>query len=147
MKYQITYACGHAGTVCLYGPGKARERKLQWLAEQDCPECHNKAQQEKIDQSNAGLPELTGTEKQVIWARTIRANIMTDITREQNRIDEKIRNNDPAVDATKVSEYKEWCAKLTGWLHSQTAAAWWIDRRHQTWEAMVKEFIRKEVKK
>jgi len=28
-KYQVTYHCGHTGTVDLFGPSKQRENKLE----------------------------------------------------------------------------------------------------------------------
>lgn len=40
-KYDITYSCGHTGTVQLYGPGKERDRKIEWYETQaDCPDCY-----------------------------------------------------------------------------------------------------------
>jgi hypothetical protein len=39
-KYGVTYSCGHSGEVTLFGPGKERDRKLEWLArEGSCREC------------------------------------------------------------------------------------------------------------
>jgi len=45
-KYQITYSCGHAGTVELLGKIKERERKIDWYESQAvCPECYKKEMQ------------------------------------------------------------------------------------------------------
>lgn len=38
-QYTVTYACGHTGTLELFGKGKDREWKLQKAAEGDCPQC------------------------------------------------------------------------------------------------------------
>jgi hypothetical protein len=38
-KYNVTYACGHEGTVQLIGKTSERDRKLAWLATVDCPAC------------------------------------------------------------------------------------------------------------
>lgn len=39
MKYDVTYSCGHEGTVELFGPGKERDRKLAWIQGSAlCPE-------------------------------------------------------------------------------------------------------------
>jgi hypothetical protein len=38
-KYEINYKCGHKGTVDLYGKHKDRERKIEWLESDMCPNC------------------------------------------------------------------------------------------------------------
>jgi len=43
-KYQVTYGCGHTGTVDLIGPTKQRENRLEWLATQLCPDCWKEKQ-------------------------------------------------------------------------------------------------------
>lgn len=43
-KYQVTYRCGHTGTVDLFGPSKQRENKLEWLSTQLCPDCWKEEQ-------------------------------------------------------------------------------------------------------
>ncbi|MBO5449823.1 MAG: hypothetical protein J5994_10940 [Ruminococcus sp.] len=41
MKYDITYSCGHTGTVELFGKSDDRHRRLEWLKENAlCPECY-----------------------------------------------------------------------------------------------------------
>lgn len=41
MKYNVTYSCGHEGTVELAGKIADRERKLDWYASSGlCPECY-----------------------------------------------------------------------------------------------------------
>ena len=72
MKYEIEYACGHTGTVQLFGKTADRERKVKWLKTQLCPACE-KAEREKRYDAEAkeakekadelGLPELQGSEK------------------------------------------------------------------------------------
>lgn len=86
MKYNITYSCGHKGTVVLFGKGSDRKRKLYWYQETAaCPDCF-KAQKEAERQAAKekayaeakanNLPELIGTEKQVAWAITIRQDFI-----------------------------------------------------------------------
>lgn len=44
MKYNITFSCGHNGTVDLIGSGKERERKLDWYQTSGmCSECYKEA--------------------------------------------------------------------------------------------------------
>lgn len=35
MKYEVTFSCGHTGTVQLYGKGDERERKIRYAVYQD----------------------------------------------------------------------------------------------------------------
>lgn len=47
-KYDVTYSCGHEGTVDLFGKTSERERKLAWYESTAvCPECYKKQQREK----------------------------------------------------------------------------------------------------
>lgn len=53
MKYDITYSCGHTGTVELFGPGKDRERKLWWYSNKcDCPTCYEAQKAAKMAADN-----------------------------------------------------------------------------------------------
>lgn len=55
-KYDITYSCGHEGTVELLGKEKDRQRKIEWYESTGlCPECYKKEMREKeaIDVENA----------------------------------------------------------------------------------------------
>lgn len=77
MKYDVTYSCGHKGTVELYGKTSDREAKIRWYESSAvCPECYKKQQQEAADKTATEyeLPELEGSEKQIAWANTIRCN-------------------------------------------------------------------------
>lgn len=46
-KYIVHHRCGHEQEHVLFGPGKNRESKLQWLEQCDCTECWKKAEREK----------------------------------------------------------------------------------------------------
>jgi len=83
--YNVTYVCGHEGQIEVTGDKRLREWKI-CNAERDlCPDCYRK---KKFEESKAilteaqtlGLPELTGTEKQVAWAASIRKAILAHIT-------------------------------------------------------------------
>ena len=82
MKYEVTYSCGHVGTVHIYGTAAERERKIDWYEKYAvCPDCYEKARQEEAataaKQNKAdGLPALTGSEKQIRWAESIRKEKM-----------------------------------------------------------------------
>lgn len=128
MKYEIEYACGHNGTVQLFGKTADRERKVKWLETQICPACEHaeiekrRAEEATVAKEKAeefGLPELEGTSKQVSWALTIRDNI---IKRELDTLKRTQRRN---------SEAAENQRQFIDWLCQQNQASFWIDhRRH-----------------
>ena len=77
MKYDITYSCGHNGRIDLGGRTKDREYYLRREAEKLCPECQAKQDEKDFEEvrkswEEKGLPALTGTTKQILWADQIR---------------------------------------------------------------------------
>ena len=86
-KYDVTYSCGHSGTVELFGPWNERQRKLEWFSEKGvCPECYKKQQAEWVAKTNEGFPQLVGTEKQIAWAEKIRAEMIAQYADEIEHI-------------------------------------------------------------
>lgn len=87
-KYQVTHSCGHEQTHKLIGKHKDRERKLEWLATTLCAECYaakrdadNKVASDAAAEAAqaTGLPALTGSEKQIAWAETLRRTFLRDL--------------------------------------------------------------------
>ena len=118
MKYTVKMSCGHEVEINLFGKREDRERKIHYLEENGiCPACRQAEETKKA----AGLPDLTGSEKQVNWAVKIRNDIL-----------DKFNNV-----ASPAPEY----AKFMSWLKSQTEARWWIDRRDVMMRSIVKEWM------
>ena len=98
MKYYVTFSCGHEGEVNLYGKAAERDRRIAWYEKEGiCPDCYRKMKEEerrKADEERAAyadkieteynLPVLEGTEKQVSWARKIRAGVIRAWEAEHN---------------------------------------------------------------
>lgn len=90
MKYTVTFSCGHEATVDLFGKTSERDRRIAWYEKEGvCPDCYRKMKEEERKQADEELaayaekieteyklPELEGTEKQVAWARKIRAGVI-----------------------------------------------------------------------
>lgn len=77
MNTKGTYRCGHEGTANTYKQGKDGRETLEWIFNHnDCFECRKKAQNDLAQKrsNEIGLIELEGTEKQIVWATTIRQN-------------------------------------------------------------------------
>lgn len=117
-KYTVTHACGHEETVQLYGPTKERDRKLAWLAEQDCPECRRAA---KVAEAKAkGLTQ--GTDKQIAYAADILAKVRTDLN-EAIRAAMKGMTKETAAKAAALGS-AEATKRLAAALKEAEAAAW-----------------------
>lgn len=92
MKYDVTYSCGHTGTVELYGKTSERESKIRWYETTAvCPECYKKQQQEVATAATTGyeLPELEGSEKQVAWAKKLMESAITVLETEGRKTAEE----------------------------------------------------------
>lgn len=122
--YNITYACGHDGTIRLRGPKRTRE----WIAKSKeselCPDCYKKHLEEKrefertiarAEAKEQELTDLVGTEKQIAWAITIRAKYLS-------LLDETLQSLHLSneIDSVIFQEVIES-------IQNETAASWWID--------------------
>ena len=91
MKYDITYSCGHAGTVELYGKTSERESKIRWYETTAvCPECYKKQQEAAAETTTKyELPGLEGSEKQVAWAKKLMESAITVLETEGRKTAEE----------------------------------------------------------
>lgn len=127
-KYTVKFSCGHEGTVRLFGRSSERERKLKWLETQLCWDCQ-KAEQEKKYKEEAekgkefaeemGLPELTGTEKQISWALAIREKKL--------------------IGAESYKEYNNFDI-FYDWLANHKEAIFWIDHQNDSTQMLARVF-------
>ena len=128
----ICKTCGKTFEVVAYRQNSRMARQFEEWAEENIVECdackaeriaaqraeENAKAAEKV--AERGWPELTGSEKQVAWATTIRENGMDELLK---GID-KIRNSRHCdEEALKIGE------RAIEEMLSHTQASWWIDRR------------------
>lgn len=129
-KYTVTRACGHNETVVLYGKSRDREWRLEQVEPSKlCYECYQKQLAEQREKENReaaeaaramNLPQLTGTEKQVAWAETIRQKMLADIDKfVYGRIKPEHRNDIRIKEPVRA-------------IQAKTSASWWIDHRGET---------------
>lgn len=137
-KYEGTYSCGHEGVVDVIGPQKDRKWKVERYFSGLCPECYKKEQQRKIEEdrkialektAEMELPALTGTEKQIAWANTIRISSIESFTKKIDD-DKHLRlycsNSDeriPRVTKEELTDLIDYIAK------EYTSAKFWIESR------------------
>ena len=146
--YDITYACGHTGREQLYGKNEERERRLRYLEGCMCPECEKKnvarrVEEQRITDSAAGLPDLTGSDKQIAWARQLRKSFLEEWESFCNHV-EKQKNSFSSDHSPEEVEAEYKIAVKTLALAKEqtiahTSAYWWINNRSGCLEKAIVE--------
>lgn len=123
--YTIKFSCGHEERIQLYGKTADRENKIRYYErEGECSECYRKGLERARAKANeeaekkaeeSGLPQLTGSPKQISWATTLR----------QEFIDYVNENYEPTEEAPEMM--KEFMDRM---MKEHTTAKYWIENRH-----------------
>ena len=120
-KYKIKHPCGHETTANLVGPISKRQWQINKMEQENCRECHKeqKSKEAAIRAEEKALPNLTGSDKQVAWAITIRDKALQeygDFPELATQTSAKwwIDNRNRSVFTTstvseKIVEAKQWC--------------------------------------
>jgi hypothetical protein len=137
-KHSITHSCGHEVEHTLFGPYEGRRRRIEELTGTPCPACEQAKRTEATAAANAeaakaaseaGLPVLQGSEKQVAWAETIRMKAIAEA--------------EAAIARTATTpERQEQVAPLLAKLKAQDQARWWIDSRSKSGIELLKGMAR-----
>jgi hypothetical protein len=164
------YDCAECGAVVtvVARSRKEAERHAKYRESQHaiCDDCQRAAYAEQgakaaIANSEAGLPELSGSPKQIAWAEQIRATALADIEVLCAIVDASARGlaRDSAEVEAILSKSRmdihtcaqmarglkeicggpERCAAFLSVLRAQTRASWWIDHRSPYYPAMAEE--------
>lgn len=114
----ITYKCGHSDNVQIYGTNVhgERDRKAAWYSTINCPAC-KKAEAAQWCADN-GCATLTGSDKQVYWAETIRREAIAGLELAAD-----------TIPATATEAEREQARDIIDKYKAETSAAWWIDNR------------------
>ena len=136
-KYEIKHSCGHITTHNIVGTNvnNEREKKAEWLASRVCSDCYRKQLANNAAETNKNLPQLTGSEKQIAWAESIRAKANKSISPILDQIKTNSSNN-PHV--------AEIAASVVDDLFNKTNSSFWIDNRFESFDLT---WISKETKK
>lgn len=121
-QYNVTHKCGCIVTHKLFGKQDARYSRIEWLEGTDCLACQNVAAADK----NSNLVALDGSEKQIAWAESIRAERMGQLV----SIEEKIANAPEGVQ-------KDNAIKAVELVKSIASASKWIETRDMSVEALL----------
>jgi len=136
-KYNVTHTCGHEQTHQLVGKIADRDRKIAWLETTTCGECH-KTQQTRLHaaasaeaaeaNATAGLAALTGSDKQIAWAETLRQPVIANLKEAANKL---VAATDPhgKFSAAARQEITDAIDLVVNEIANQTASQYWIDHR------------------
>lgn len=134
-KYDVTHSCGHEVTHQIYGKHSGfggRESKIEWLSGQPCLECKRAAEAAERAKASAvaaeanvsaGLPALTGSDKQIAWAESIRAAAIAKL----GGTPEIAHHLSEAAKA----ELSDALVLIRSEITDQAAAKWWIENRDE----------------
>lgn len=139
--YTIKHSCGHEERVQIYGTNVhgERDKKAAWMASRPCSECLLKAEEERLGISS----ELKGSEKQVAWARKIRAKMVGEVAALCAQADANLdKGGDPRYEAIRPC----WAAlrdDALSDLRGQESAAWYIDHKDDDTNRFVLQLVAK----
>ena len=139
-QYDVWHSCGHMEHVSLFGKMTERDRAMTRMEQQECHECYvaRRTAEAQADAEREALPTLTGTEKQVAWALSIRqtalasldqafiAHTASVLRRFGVLTPEELPDEQRAQYASGMGKIQASVAALK----RQTEARYWIDRRH-----------------
>ena len=146
--YTIKHTCGHEIDQQIYGPDTRGQRqfKANRLADQPCSDCQaaaraaGQAAQNRLSAAeSAELPTLTGSERQIAWATTIRLGFMEQIQEWAAERTATARSHGSTDE--QIETFAGQVATTSAWMLGQTSASWWIDRRTDTIGTLVRQAL------
>lgn len=141
MKYDITHSCGHVATAELFGKNADREYRITRLEKELCADCAAAkldAKNRETARQNAqdGLVALTGSEKQILWAESIRAEKIKAFEDKMRGTIEAFEREIAASDDEALNEIKRAIIAAIettiATYRAESSAKVWIDGRGTT---------------
>lgn len=137
-SYDIGFACGHTENRQLLGKHEGRYRCIEWASERgSCSVCRNAnvlAAAEDTEMEYR-LPCLSGSEKQVSWARTIRS-------RKIGEFFDHCREVRRGTTAERLEALDAEVEQIVEAMREKNSASYWIDRRNLGWLTIVSDTCR-----
>lgn len=121
-----TYNCGCEGRVDIIGPKKERRWKADRHFDQDCYECVNKRNKELAEE--AGLPNLSGSEKQIAWATSIRQDLYKEAQEFIETGEKQIKELGEQLTNEQIAQFEENVRTIEK-LFEKKESKYWIDNR------------------
>lgn len=125
-KFEIEFSCGHEETRDLSDrPAGKRKGFASWLAGQKCSECWKKETRGEhleerreaaaADAKKLGLPELDGSDKQLLWAPLFRDSVV------KNAFEDLVRGDEASMTEAEFED------RVMVHARAITRAGWWMD--------------------
>jgi hypothetical protein len=135
-RLAVLHSCGHEVFHEIGGPPRTRRWQAEQRGQRPCADCKKLAWMTDTAVDNAtfaaiadeqDLPKLEGTERQVVWATTLRGQLLDSLPVklvELNKLAGKRGHDTIAVDGAGI-------AVIRRVILSETSAPWWIENRKQ----------------
>jgi len=144
--YDLNYACGHTDRMQIYGPTNDRQRQADAESRKLCPNCWRQQQDDRnaaaalaasCDAAAAGLPDLTGSPRQIAWAETIRQTMLAELVPAANTDRTRLAVAEGAhgmiaADDPRWQQLNDYAQALSAGYRRQSSAKWWIDHRTES---------------
>lgn len=138
-KYDIKHSCGHTVTHNIVGPEKDRPYQAERLTNRLCSECYRELQRSEAAAATSTLPALQGSDKQITWATTIRAKFVGSIEAFEVEQEALIAQDAGKHTDAEYQAVRDQLAAAKAKVFGQAAASWWIDRRSETGQGLLRE--------
>ncbi len=143
----VVFSCEHEGTIMVSGNQTHKREMAEYLAKNRvCPACYAKEKEAEKKAKDAELekeskklelPELVGTEKQVVWALSLRKKFMTDVESRITYIEENLNHKRVFeqrsvqrllvnMNVQSIEEIREIAHKI---LKKESEAKYWIENQ------------------
>lgn len=129
----VTHSCGHESVVTEHSRREV-DRRIARLRNEPCWDCVNRERAARLTAMAEadGLPPLTGSEKQVVWAVKLRAHALACYDKEALYVSEALARRFPALDTATIADV---LLLLRQDLRDNTSARVWIDYFRTSLEA------------
>jgi hypothetical protein len=122
---RVLHTCGHKEAHVFTGPKWKKAKDAEWQKGQECTACWSLKQAEEQEAlcGVQDLPELDGADRQVSWARSLRAAVIARVKLDAWRLDQKrkLKGLEPATE--------RYLARVLPLVLAKTDSHWWIDNR------------------
>lgn len=155
--YHGTFACGCEGKVNVTGPQKFREYKINKAFSGLCDTCYREELNKKREKDNKEaleraqemeLPTLTGTEKQISWATTLRQEFIDKVDKfiSEPRAKEMWGFFQEEFSLKKLNKVEDVIIVLDYILENEIEAKYFIDNRDEKFLTLISKHIDNAIK-
>lgn len=148
-KYTVNFSCGHTDTITLFGKLKDRYSKIEHFESYGlCPQCYKEMMKEQRDKErderrakaidNAqknNLPKLTGSQKQIDWALTIRDEYFNNFLNVLHNY--KVQSDKIDISEEQKNIFLADLEKVKKFFADTTEAKFWIENRYKSLSNMI----------